>query len=155
MDLTRVWGDTRGVLRAIGGTAWANGAALPPQEHLFAGGPVTAPGYAFHAFTSARLLSIQSEWHLPVPFPSISLGRWGRIPGQASIVPFGSVVYTARPSDFRNVASGWYPSLGVAFTGLFDLLRIDVARGLRASNALPGGRWRFNVDVSREFWRIL
>ena len=155
IDLTRPWAYTRAVLRATGGAAWANGGPLPSQEHLFAGGPVTGPGYAFHAFTSARLLSIQSEWHVPVPFPSLSLGRWGRIPGQASIVPFGGVVYTARPADFRSVTAGWYPSLGVAFTGLFDLVRIDLARGFRGAAALPRGRWRFNVDVSRDLWRIL
>ena len=42
-----------------------------------------------------------------------------------------------------------YPAVGIALTPLFDLLRVQVARGLR------GGRWTVNVDVAREFWGIL
>ena len=45
---------------------------------------------------------------------------------------------------------GWFPSLGTAYILPFDLVRIDVARGLAR-----GGRWTFNVDLSREFWPIL
>jgi hypothetical protein len=124
------------------------------QEHLFAGGPVTAPGYPLHTFAATRLASVQLEWHHPVPFPSISLGRWGRIPGQASIVPLGGAVYVARQAGLRGNADGWYPSAGIGLTGLFDLLRIEVARGLRDTPGVPG-RWRFNVDIARELWRIL
>jgi hypothetical protein len=42
-----------------------------------------------------------------------------------------------------------YPSVGIAVQPLFDLLRIQVARGLR------NGRWGLNIDVSRDFWGIL
>ena len=41
------------------------------------------------------------------------------------------------------------PSIGIAVQPFFDLLRLQVARGLRH------GGWRFDVDVSREFWPIL
>jgi len=44
---------------------------------------------------------------------------------------------------------GWYPALGVGTLVLFDLLRFDVARGLR------DGRWTFSVDAARGFWPIL
>jgi hypothetical protein len=43
-----------------------------------------------------------------------------------------------------------FPSAGAGFLTPFDLVRIDVARGLTHR-----GRWIFNVDISREFWRIL
>jgi hypothetical protein len=154
IDLERPVGSTRVVVRSSGGAAWARGGPLPPQEQLFAGGPVTAPGYAFHAFRAARLLSVQSEWHVPVPFPSISLGRWGRIPGQASIVPLGGAVYSGDAAGSQSDRARWYPSLGVAFTGFFDLLRIDVVRGFRAVHGARG-RWRLNIDVSRDLWGIL
>ena len=36
-----------------------------------------------------------------------------------------------------------------ALMPFFDLLRVQVARGLRR------GRWTFNVDVSRDFWGVL
>jgi hypothetical protein len=32
---------------------------------------------------------------------------------------------------------------------LFDLLRVDVARGLH------DGRWIFSVDLMRDLWRVL
>jgi hypothetical protein len=32
---------------------------------------------------------------------------------------------------------------------LFDLVRVQVARGLR------NGRWSVNVDVARDFWGLL
>jgi hypothetical protein len=42
-----------------------------------------------------------------------------------------------------------YPSVGIALQPLFDLMRLQVARGLRH------GTWTFNVDVSKDFWGIL
>jgi hypothetical protein len=42
-----------------------------------------------------------------------------------------------------------YPSVGVALQPFYDLVRLQVDRGLRH------GRWTFNVDVSRDFWGIL
>jgi hypothetical protein len=48
------------------------------------------------------------------------------------------------------VNGGLFPSLGAAYLTPFDLLRIDVARGLGR-----GGRWTFGVDVSRDLWSIL
>ena len=41
------------------------------------------------------------------------------------------------------------PSVGVAALSFFDLLRIDLARGLK------NGRWMFNIDVNRDFWTIM
>jgi hypothetical protein len=42
------------------------------------------------------------------------------------------------------------PSLGAGYLLPFNLVRIDVARGLAHR-----GRWTFNVDVSRDLWSIL
>jgi hypothetical protein len=47
------------------------------------------------------------------------------------------------------MASTVKPAVGLGAIGLFNLLRADVARGLR------DGRWMFSVDVTRDFWRIL
>ena len=44
---------------------------------------------------------------------------------------------------------GVYPSAGVGLLTLFDLVRFDVARGLRS------GRWTFSVDMTRDFWAVL
>jgi hypothetical protein len=44
---------------------------------------------------------------------------------------------------------GVYPTIGISTVLFYDLLRVDVARGLR------DGRWRFGLDVDRSFWGIL
>jgi hypothetical protein len=57
-------------------------------------------------------------------------------------------VFVASMSEIPE-SSGGYPYAGVGALLFFDLLRVDVARGLR------DGRWRFGVDVVRDFWSIL
>jgi hypothetical protein len=134
------------------------------QELVFLGGPVSAPGYAFHELVGNRAASQTLELELPVPFPAISLGRFGRAPGSATLAPHvtGAWVHavgSATPilranlptmSDpLRPVTTGFYPAFGVSLIAAFDLLRFDLSRGLRP------GRWIFSVDVSRTFWSIL
>ncbi|GLC28009.1 hypothetical protein rosag_45220 [Roseisolibacter agri] len=122
---------------------------LPPQELVYLGGPVTGPGYDFHAFAGRFGASQRVEWRTPVPFPSISLGRYGRSPARATLAPFAHTVYLARPSPFRPGQAGWSPAVGAGAYLFFDLVRMDVARGLR------DGRWTFSLDVTRDFWRVL
>jgi hypothetical protein len=38
--------------------------------------------------------------------------------------------------------------VGLSLISLFDLLRLDVARGVN------GGGWMFGVDVTRGLWRV-
>jgi len=105
-----------------------------------------------------------------MPFPAFSLGRFGRVPGSGTFAPYLHGVATFRSycheptpiapsSGSEGVArtcargetrSGIHPSIGAAIISPFNLLRLDVARGFGR-----GGRWTFNIDVSREFWRIL
>ena len=121
---------------------------LPEQALLRAGGPLTAAGYGFHEFATDQIATAKVEWQTPVPFVSFPLGRWGRSPGRATLVPFAGVVLAA-PLDVRPDQRGAYPYAGLGALLFFDLLRIDVARGLR------DGRWRFGVDVVRDFWSIM
>jgi hypothetical protein len=123
--------------------------SVPPQELVYLGGPVTGPGYDFHAFAARAGASQRLELRTPVPFPSISLGRYGRAPARATLAPYVHTVYVARPASFRSGQRGWSPALGVGAYVFFDLVRVDVARGLR------DGRWTFSVDVTRDFWRVL
>lgn len=135
------------VMRSFGG--WVESPdTVPIQQLLFAGGPVSAPGYGAHRFAAAGLLSQRLEWRLPVPFVPLPLGRWGRIPGEATVVPLVNALYVSDASPLRQ-AAGWYPSIGVGLMMFFDLLRVDVARGLR------DGRWMFGIDLTRELWRVL
>ena len=135
---------------SLSGGAVGGSAGVPPQEWLYFGGPVSAPGYRFHELAALAGASARAEWRMKIPAPSITLGRFGRIPGEATLAPFVQATY-ARRALSTDVAhpDGVYPSVGVALQPLFDLLRLQVARGTR------NGTWTFNVDVSRDFWGIL
>ena len=117
----------------------------PPQELVYLGGPTTGPGYDYHSIVSRRAFSEHVELRMPAPFPEFSLGRFGRVPGRGTFAPFLHVI----GATSNGLIGGLYPSLGAGYLMPFDLLRIDVARGLR------DGRWTFSIDVSRQFWSIL
>ena len=165
-SIERPIGETRLVtsMSAAGVVARAS-TVLPSQELVFLGGPSSAPGYAFHSFVSTFGATGHIEWRMPAPFVPFSLGRFGRVPSHGAIAPYAHAVVIGAPvSDCArgglaavwlplacsSAEAGLYPSLGAAYLLPFDLIRIDVARGLAR-----GGRWTFSVDVSREFWSIL
>ena len=122
---------------------------VPAQEFVFLGGPTSGPGYGYHELTGTLGLTQHVEWQLPMPFPSVGLGRFGRSPPRATLAPFAHVAFVRNPAPFAARRSGFYPSVGVAAQFIFDLLRVQTARGLR------NGRWTFSIDVHRHFWGIL
>lgn len=149
LDIERPIGRNRLALTTRGGAVGGSG-VLPPQELLYFGGPSSAPGYEFHELAARGGVSQRIEWRAPVPFPSVNLGRFGRVPGEATLAPFVQATAIRRAYELDvDHPGGVYSSVGVALQPLYDLLRIQVGRGLRH------GRWTLNVDVSREFWGIL
>jgi hypothetical protein len=149
LGIERPLGASRLVLQTHAGVV-GGGGGIPPQEWLWFGGPVSAPGYAYHELGALGAVSQRVEWRAPVPFPAVPLGRFGRVPGEATLAPFAQGTFVRRALD-EDVAhpTGVYPSVGVALIPFFGLVRVQVARGLR------NGRWSFDVDLSREFWGIL
>jgi hypothetical protein len=149
LSIERPFSSGRLVLFTAGGAVGANG-AIPAQEWLYFGGPVSAPGYAFHELGAAAGVTQRVEWRTGVPAPAISLGRFGRSPRQMTLAPFVQATF-ARPAAATDIAhpSGVYPSAGVALQPFFDLVRFELARGFR------NGEWSFNVDLSRDFWGVL
>ncbi|MEO8562044.1 MAG: hypothetical protein ABI601_08225 [bacterium] len=147
--IERPFDGSRLVLTTAGGAVGSTG-VVPPQEWLYFGGPVSQAGYDFHELASLTGVSQRVEWRASIPAPAVSLGRFGRVPGRATLAPFVQATF-ARPAARDDVQhpSGVYPAAGVALQPFFDLLRLEVARGLRH------GRWTFNVDVSRDFWGLL
>lgn len=128
------------------------GSDVPPQWLQFAGGPWTGPGYGFHSFVGRSILSPRIEWRFPVPFPSVPLGRYGKAPARAQLAPFVQAVLLSGASDDARVSryqDGVYPAVGVGALLFYDLLRVDVSRGLHR------GTWRFAIDVDRAFWGVL
>ncbi|HEX3867835.1 MAG TPA: hypothetical protein VHV78_13830 [Gemmatimonadaceae bacterium] len=126
----------------------ARASELAPQELVYVGGPVSGPGYDYHAFVSNEAGSEHVEWQLPAPFVPFSLGRFGRVPAHGTLAPFVQAVVV---NTFEGLRGGVFPSIGAGYLTPFDLIRFDVARGLRGGL----GRWTFSVDVGRELWSIL
>jgi hypothetical protein len=123
-----------------------SGAADVPVQFLpVFGGPITAPGYAFHSIRGAVGVAQRLEWQRRIPFVSLDLGRFGTVPSSLVIAPYGHLAAMRAPTGDWEA----YPSVGIGVLGFFDLVRVDIARTLR------GGRWLFSVDVAREFWRVL
>ncbi len=146
VDIQRPIGRDRLVMRTI--AAGVTGFA-PVQYEAWFGGPVTLPGYAFHSVRGRAGVSQRIEWQHAVPGPAIPLGRYGRAPGQIVLAPFTVLAWSDGRSRTSAMSGSVRPAVGIGAIGLFNLLRVDVARGLR------NGRWMFSIDVSRDFWRIL
>jgi hypothetical protein len=168
-NFERPFGTNRLVAHSVVGAAFGDD-ALPPQHLVFLGGPTTGPGYDFHEFVGRAGASQRVELRFPAPFPSFKLGRYGRTPASITVAPFVSAIwihdrtlvrdakvlalaspsFVARPPvALFALPDGWFPSVGIGALTFFDVLRIDVARGLR------NGRWTFSIDAGREFWSIL
>lgn len=140
VDLTRpLSADRAWVTQTFIGMA--GGRDLPPQWMILTGGPWSGPGYAFHQFATRVAASQRIEFRQPLPAPTIPLGRYGRAPGHITVAPFAQALVAG--------SAGVYPSAGVGVLFFYDLLRADVARGLR------DGRWRFAIDIDRGFWGML
>ena len=122
------------------------GPDVPAQDGVVFGGPISGPGLGFHALVGERGLSQRLEWQSRIPFIPINLGRFGRVPSSLVLAPYLHAVWLDRPSLGE---AGWHPAVGLGTIGLFELLRVDVARGLR------DGRWMFSLDIAREFWPVL
>jgi hypothetical protein len=163
LELQRPVGRLRILSRTIGAAVTGTG-QIPVQELVFMGGPITAPGYDYHSLIGNAAISQRLELQAPVPFPSISLGRFGRSAARATLAPFATAVKLVQ-SDVNGPSSvpapappfvrvfrrqtAIYPTAGLGLLLFFDLLRLDVARGLK------DGRWSFYIDVTRAFWSVL
>jgi hypothetical protein len=136
------------VLRTNGGVAV--GKDVPPQWLVFAGGPYSAPGYAWSSLAGKAVVSQRVEFRQPVPAPPIPLGKYGRAPGRLVLAPYVQATGLAgvQPGISAN-KNGVYPSVGLGALLFFDLLRLDVARDLRHR------RWSFGIDIDRGFWGVM
>ncbi len=127
------------------------GGAVPGQELVRLGGMVTGPGNSYHEFAARFGISQRAELRIGVPFFSVPLLKYGKSPPRATLAPYGTLVCVAdRVAQAGGPATnGCYPSVGVGFLMLFDVLRFDVAYGFRE------GGWQFGVDAGRFLWGIL
>ena len=148
LDLQKPFGSSRLLFHTLAAGVFT-GDTLPPQHLIYLGGPTSGPGYEFHEFVGRGGVSQRIEYRFLAPFVGIPLGRFGRAPGTITLAPFATAVWIDRSTAFKALRQGWYPSVGLGVLTVFDVLRLDVARGLRV------GRWTFSVDVGRDFWSVL
>ena len=148
LDLEKPLGSSRLLFHTIAAGVLSHD-SVPVQHLVFLGGPASGPGYDFHEFVGRAGVSQRLEWRFLAPFIPIPLGRYGRVPGTITLAPFATAVWIDRSAGFKAPRQGWYPALGLGALTVFDIIRLDVARGLR------GGRWTFSVDVGRDFWSVL
>jgi hypothetical protein len=148
IDIQRPIGSSRLVFHTIAAGV-LTGDTPPAQRLVYLGGPSTGPGYEFHEFVGRGGMSQRIEWRFLAPFVPIPLGRYGRAPGTITLAPFATAVWINRSAPFKAPRQGWYPAIGLGALTVFDVLRLDVARGIR------NGRWTFSVDVGRDFWSVL
>ncbi|HEX9083196.1 MAG TPA: hypothetical protein VF836_00545, partial [Gemmatimonadaceae bacterium] len=148
LDLQKPFGSSRLLFHTIAAGIFS-GDTLPAQHLVYLGGPTSGPGYDFHEFVGRGGVSQRIEYRFLAPFFGIPLGRFGRAPGTITLAPFAAAVWIDRSADFKPSRQGWYPAVGLGALTVFDVLRLDVARGLRE------GRWTFSVDIGRDFWSVL
>ncbi|MFN2636960.1 MAG: hypothetical protein ABR585_08040 [Gemmatimonadaceae bacterium] len=148
VDLQRPFGSQRLLLHTLASGVFT-GSRVPAQQMVFLGGPTTGSGYDFHEFVGRAGVSQRIEWRFLAPFYPIPLARYGRAPGTITLAPFATAVWVNRSAPFKPPHQGWYPALGLGALTVFDILRLDIARGLRR------GRWTFSVDIGRDFWSVL
>ena len=148
LDLEKALGGSRVVLHTLGAGS-ITGDPVPAQHLVYIGGPTTGPGYDFHQFAGKAGFSQRVELRTHAPFFSIPLGRYGRVPGEITLAPYANTIWISRPAAFKQRDSGWFPSIGLGVISIFDIVRIDVARGLRK------GRWTFSIDAGRDFWSVM
>jgi hypothetical protein len=148
LDLEKPVGSSRFIWHTVAAGVFGHD-TVPAQHLVYLGGPTTGPGYDFHEFVGRGGISQRIEYRFLSPFVPIPLGRFGTAPGTVTLAPFATAVWVNRSAPFKPATQGWYPSFGLGALTVFDVLRLDVARGLR------NGRWTFSVDVGRDFWSVL
>ena len=147
-DLQKPFGSSRLVLHTIAAGILSHD-SIPAQNLVYLGGPTSSPGYEFHELVGRAGVSQRVEWRFLAPFIPIPLGRYGQAPGTITLAPFATAAWIDRSPAFKAGRQGWYPAVGLGALTVFDVLRLDVARGLR------GGRWTFSADIGRDFWSVL
>ena len=130
----------------------AAGAAIgevPRQQLFLLGGRGTVPGYDFRAYGGDRFATARVTYAAELLRPFVRgrvFAAAGSVRQGGELDPFqGGVVRP--PLELRR---GSMYSVGAGLGLLFDIIRVDVARGLG-----DGGRWEVIVEANPSFWDFL
>jgi hypothetical protein len=113
----------------------------PIQAHYFLGGRQTVPGYSFRSRVGDRFWLFRAEGSIDLLRPFLRL-RAFTAAGDTRSPAFDdpTLAELAAQSDYLLAA-------GLGFGVGWDVLRFDLARGLRG-----GGEWEFLFWVKKDFW---
>lgn len=125
--------------------AGASGGDVPAQRLFLVGGRGTVPGYRFRPWGGDRILLGRLRAALDVAPP------WLRARARASAGWTGIAGPGRRAAGRLDVgeSGGVRPSVGAGVGLFWDLLRVNVDRGLR------DGLWSLSVSLDPEFWPLL
>ena len=113
----------------------------PQQWHYLLGGRGTLPGYAFRGFHGTRYALLRAEAQQEVVAPWLAL---------RAIAAVGVTGCAERALACAAPTDGPRASAGIGVSALYDILRLELARGLNR-----GGEWEFYVAVRPDLWDIL
>ncbi len=140
--ISRRASDQNTALEIRGAAGLVTGAA-PPQRLFLLGGPATLPGYPYRVFVGDRFALFGLEVSRDLAAPWVRL----RAVGAAGWADLGSA---APPADWEaRATAGLRTSLGAGVGLFYDLLRLDLVRGLRR------GEWQWVISVSPALGDIL
>jgi len=127
---------------SVNGTAGFITGSAPPQRLFLLGGPGTIPGYSYRGFAGDRFALLGVEAHHTVLAPWITLRAIGAAgwSGASTTLP---AAWLVTPTDGVRASAG--AGIGI----FYDILRIDMVRGLR------GGEWQWVISVSPNLADIL
>jgi len=141
----RRWTPARAELEAGTSAGIALG-ELPRQALFLVGGRGTVPGFPFRAFGGDRFALARVMGSADVAGPwlrgrAFATAGWTGVgsAGREPLLEWGAV-RTGRPRV----------SVGTGVGVFYDILRVDVARGLG-----PDGRWELIVEANPSFWDFL
>jgi hypothetical protein len=139
-------------LRLEGAAAAVAGGRIPAQRLVPVGGRGTVRGYGFHDYVGNLYGALGLELSRPVWYPFLSVDLfadvgWAGIEGKSARA---AVDVWNRAGEPAGQTRGPLVGVGAGVGVLFDILRLEVARGL-----VQDRRWEFVVRVRREFWEWL
>jgi hypothetical protein len=141
--------DRSGVanLMVAGGVALG---AAPAQRTFLLGGRETLPGHPYRNYAGDRFVLVNLEGARDIRRPFVrarmfAAGGWTHGPGPSFRMQPGGTSFGALPN-----ADPVRGSVGAGVGLLWDLLHVDMARGLGS-----GGEWQLLVSIDPQVWPIL
>jgi hypothetical protein len=145
--LTLRLGGTREL--ALNGSAGAIVGEAPRQGTWLLGGRGTVPGYAFRSYGGERFGFARATYSADL-LPILLRGRVFAAAGAAGGEMPATPVLLRNGSGTLLPRTGTMTSVGAGVGILYDIIRIDVARGLGRF-----GQWEVIVEANPSFWDFL